>query len=95
MNRQKKRAMGKGSQTQQHRDLPADEIFMPPELWGYGPPIPTVPVLAPGGFLKVSDRGPTAPKGQRYAVLGFDPVSTERYWASRPEGERDALTRNH
>jgi hypothetical protein len=41
----------------------------------------------------VSDRGADAPPGQRYAVLGFDPDTTERYWRSRPKGERKRLVK--
>jgi hypothetical protein len=65
-----------------------DQLFMPPELWGSGARLPIVP---DDGQVIVSDRGQDAPPGQRYAVLGFDPDTTERYWRSRPKGERHRL----
>ncbi len=45
------------------------------------------------GQVMVSDRDLDAPPGQRYAVLGFDPDTTERYWRSRPNGERNRLVK--
>jgi hypothetical protein len=45
------------------------------------------------GQIIVADRGADAPPGQRYSVLGFDPDTTERYWRSRPKGERMRLVK--
>jgi hypothetical protein len=69
------------------RRLPADQVYMPELYWGPGA---QMPVLADDAMVYVNDRGPNAPDG-RYAVLGFDPDTTERYWVSRPKGERERL----
>jgi len=69
-------------------EIPRDLLFMSPELWGAGARLPAVPG---DGQVIVSDRGPDAPPGQRYAVLGFDSDTTERYWRTRPKDERKRL----
>jgi hypothetical protein len=66
--------------------VPSDALFMPPELWGAGAMLPAIP---DDGMVYVSDRGPAVPTGRRYTVMGFDPDTTERYWMTRPEGERE------
>ncbi len=69
-------------------DIPRELLFMPAELWGPGARLPAVP---DDGQVIVSDRGLHTPPSRRYAVLGFDPDTTERYWRNRPKGERKRL----
>src|SRR5437660_319827 len=65
-----------------------DEFYMPPEFWGEAATLPpitgdgSVHIAAPGVFK--------LPPGKRYAVIGFDPDTTERYWAAQPPGAREA-----